>query len=173
MVKAAGVIWIVVGCLILLNLAAGLLINFAVAANVNGDAAASAIGGGICPALFIGLFGAVFLHVGTQSIRGTARDTLGNGIGSIVFALLEFGFAAMLGATAIYLNANQNAQIGPALMVAAFVGMVVSAIVGLMLFAAGVLALAGRGQYKLWRKEHVARLKEEAAERKAARRFRK
>ncbi len=172
-VKIAGIIWITVGCLILVNLVASLLLNFVVAASAGPEAAGKAVGGGICPALVIGLFGAAFLHVGIQSIRGVARDTLGNAIGSLVFALIEFGFAAALGAAAVYMNANQNAQRGPALVVAAFVGMVASAIFGLMLFAAGILALAGRSQYKLWRKEEARRLKQEAADRKTARRFRK
>jgi hypothetical protein len=156
MVKAAGVIWIVFGCIILLNLVALVFIVFLFAANQrNGPAAAGAVGGGLCVAVIGGLFAAAFLYVGAQTARGTARDTVGNSVGSFVFALFNFGGAAV------------NAAGG------GFVQAVVSALGGTLLLAAGVLALAGRSQYKLWRKEQARRLKQEAAERKAARRFRK
>jgi hypothetical protein len=159
-VKAAGVIWIVVGCLILLSVAALVAITFSFAANANtqdtaGRQAAGAVGALVCMSSVVGLFAAAFLFVGVQTVRGTARDTLGNGIGSIVFSLLEFGGAAASG------SVGQFAQSG------------VSALSGMALLAAGVLALAGRSQYKLWRKEEVRRLKQEAADRRAERRFRK
>ena len=154
-VKAAGVIWIVFGCIILLNLVAVVFIVFLFAANQrNGPAAAGAVGGGVCVAAIIGLFAAAFLFVGVQTVRGTARDTVGNSVGSLVFALFQFGGVALNGI------AGQFVQAG------------VSAIGGMLLFAAGVLALVGRSQYKEWRKEQAARRKREAAERKAARRFR-
>jgi hypothetical protein len=162
MVKTAGVIWIVVGCMLLLNLVALLVISFVFAANmngqaanVNGQAAAGVVGGLICVAFIVGLFGAAFLYVGNQTVRGTARDTIGNSIGSIVFALFQFAGAAGNGISGRFVQSG------------------VSAVGGTLLLTAGVLALAGRSQYKLWRKVQVARLKRETADRKAERRFRK
>ena len=85
--------------------------------------------------MFIGLFGAVFLHVGNQSIKGTAAGTVGNGVGSIIFGLLYLAYTAA---------------------VAVLLGRIIEAAVGglgtVLLLTAGVLALAGSGQYKLWRK---------------------
>ena len=43
------------------------------------------------------LVGGAFIYVGVQSVRGTAKDTLGNGIGSIVFAAFQFCGAALSG----------------------------------------------------------------------------
>src|SRR5205809_5006541 len=77
-VRLAGVIWICFGSLILLGAAANLLL---LSGNRAGGDAGQA--GGMAGAVFAALFGAVFLHVGVQSTRGTAKDTLGNGVGSI------------------------------------------------------------------------------------------
>ena len=135
MLTAAGIVWIVFGCLILLTLALTLLVLGAAA----GAQKEAAVGGAVCVGLVMGLFGAVFIHVGYQSIRGTARDTLGNGIGSIVFGLLQFGSGAM--------NAKQQQ------LVASASGF----ICGLGLLAAGILALAARSEYRAWRKALKAR----------------
>jgi hypothetical protein len=96
--------------------------------------AAVAVGVGVCGGLLLGLFGAVFVHVGVQSVRGTARDTLGNGIGSIIFGLLN------LGSGTLQAGAGQVIQAG------------VGFLVGAGLIAAGVLALVGRSDYKAWRR---------------------
>src|SRR5262245_30675645 len=88
-VRIAGVIWVVFGALILLNAALNVVLN------LGAGAAGGPPGGGICPLLVAALFGAAFAHVGLQSLRGTARDTLGNGIGSIVIGLLNAGFGTL------------------------------------------------------------------------------
>ena len=100
LVKAAGIIWIVFGCIMLLNMAATFLLIMVVSANQEGPNAAGragvAAGGGVCVSAVIGLFAAAFLFVGVQSVRGTATGTMGNGIGSIVIGLLNFaGMAAV------------------------------------------------------------------------------
>src|SRR5436305_8370949 len=79
-VRLAGVIWICFGSLILLGAASNLLL---LSGNRGGDAAGQT--GGMVGVVFVAFFGAVFLHVGVQSTRGTAKDTLGNGVSSIIF----------------------------------------------------------------------------------------
>jgi hypothetical protein len=136
MVRAAGIIWIVFGGLILLNLGILLLMMFVLAQK---GAAEAAMVGGVVGAVIVGLFGGVFIHVGVQSVAGTATDTLGNGIGSIIFALLNFAGAV--------------AQAGNGNVIAA----VVSFLCGGGLLAAGILALIGRADYKAWRRARVRR----------------
>lgn len=154
LVTAAGWIWIAFGCIVLLNMVLIVLLSFAAGAGRGGAEGASTIGGGLCIAIVVGLFGAVFLHVGNQSVRGTARDTLGNGVGSMLFGLFYFGGAAAQ--TAI----GQIVQAG------------VAGLGGVLLLTAGLLALIGRGQYKLWRKSQKDQLEREAAARKGRRRGR-
>jgi hypothetical protein len=155
-VTTAGVIWIVYGCLMLLYSAASLILTFAYqAVNAKGQASgAEYAAGGLCGLTVIALFAAAFLFVGVQSVRGTANDTLGNGIGSILFAGLYFGGAAVMIA------------LGQVIPVAA------PLLGGVLLLAAGVLALVGRGPYRQWRYAQRAQQQREAAERKARRRFR-
>lgn len=112
-VTTAAIFWIIYGGLGLL----GNLISL-----VNG-----AVGGGV----FGLLISAVFLSVGISSIRGKAKDTLGNAIGSLVL-----GGLGLLGS--IYLM-----TINPA------VG-VVTILFVLLLVVAGILALIGRQGYRDW-----------------------
>jgi hypothetical protein len=139
------VIWIVFGSLILLNAAINLLLTFGMSAGGGAQAA-----GGVCPVLIGVLFGAVFIHVGVQSVQGTAKDTLGNGIGSIIFALLNGGFGVLLMVGAVAVG-------GTAGLIAALLGGV-SLLGGIGLLAAGVLALVGREEYKAWRRAHKRRV---------------
>ena len=132
-VTMAGIAWIVFGGLILLNLLVFLLLMFGVAAGGQGGDRGAAVAGGVCGGLILGLFGAVFIHVGVQSVRGTAPDTLGNGIGSIIIGALN------IGAGVLHAGAGQVIQAG--------VGM----LAGAGLIAAGVLALVGRSEYSAWR----------------------
>jgi hypothetical protein len=90
-ILGAGIIWIIFGCLILL----GAGINFLMIVGQPRAGGPEAVGGS-CGLAIQALFGAVFLLVGIQSVQGTAKDTLGNGIGSIVFAALQFGGAALI-----------------------------------------------------------------------------
>jgi hypothetical protein len=143
-VYTAGVIWIVFGCLILLNAAVNLLLTLGLAAADGAQAA-----GGTCPVLLGVLFGAVFILVGVQSTRGTAKDTLGNGIGSIIFGLINGGFGALLIAGGI--------AAGSAGLIAVILGGI-SLLGGIGLLVAGVLALAGRGEYKAWQRAQTDRI---------------
>ena len=143
-VFAAGVIWIVFGCLILLNALTNLVLT--AGAGEGGGAAdgAEATGRG-CGIMFVVIIGAVFIHVGVQSTRGTARDTLGNSIGSLVFALLigAVGAFAFIGGLA----AGGN----PRALVALIVG-VLNLLAAGGLLTAGVLAIVGREDYRAWRR---------------------
>jgi hypothetical protein len=145
-VMAAGVIWVVFGCLILVNMA----VNLALTA---GKAQAP---GGVCTGWLAILFGAGFIHVGVQSIRGTARDTLGNGIGSIIFALLNGGIGALLVLAAAALGGAD--ALGPAIIGA------INLLSSIGLLVAGVLALVGREDYKAWRQSEKSRRKALEAE---------
>ncbi|HSQ55139.1 MAG TPA: hypothetical protein VLM40_05285 [Gemmata sp.] len=146
-VKFAGYAWISFGGLVLLNLIVYMALVYgqprAPGATGGGQGAAAGDGhaggqgaaavGGVCGGLVLALFGLVFMHVGLQSIRGTAKDTLGNGIGSIIFGLLN------LASGVIQAQAEHEIQAG------------IGFLVGIGLLAAGVLALVGRGEYKEWR----------------------
>ncbi len=121
-VLAAGIIWIVVGSAILL----GAFVLAVLVSLLPRDEGRTLL-------LMVGLcfspFGVAFIFVGVQTVRGTAADTLGNGIGSIIFSGL-FG----------WLDLTQPIC-WP----------------GLALIVAGVLALVGRSKYKIWRKAWQAK----------------
>jgi hypothetical protein len=84
--------------------------------------------------LFFGLVGVGFVLAGVQAFRGTADDTLVNGIGSI--------------------------YVGVCLFVLVFGGLptvrgLLAALLGFCLLVAGLLAIVGRWQYKRWRHAHT------------------
>jgi hypothetical protein len=142
-VAIAGIAWIIFGGINLLLML--LLFMFSAAAGgqagAAGGQAGAAVAGGACAGLVLGLFGAAFIFVGIQSVQGTARDTLGNGIGSIVFGFINFGSAA--------------AQAAGGQVIPAGIGF----LAGVGLLAAGILALVGRSDYKTWRKAQKAKRK--------------
>jgi hypothetical protein len=129
-VKTAGLIWIIIGLVILANAGMTLVKSF----NAQEKASDAAAFGGPCASIFIGLVALVFISAGRQSMRGTARDTLGNGLGSVIFGLLQLvgGLAAV--AVELWLQA------------------VVALVAGATLTSAGILALANRGTYKAWKR---------------------
>jgi hypothetical protein len=98
----------------------------------------------MCGGLFAALFGGGFIFVGIQTLIGTAKDTLGNGIGSIIFAALIGGLAAVL-LVALVASRAAGAQAGPVWVLVLAVGIYGLAAVGLL--AAGIMALAGREGY--------------------------
>jgi hypothetical protein len=152
-VSIAAITWIVFGCLILISGAINLVMQMTVLAAPGkvanpGVAAAS----GTCGVVIIVLFGAAFLFVGVQSIRGTASDTLGNGIGSIIFGVLNLS----CGGSALVGLSGGMVRGGPAAIVVG-IGAAINVLGGLALLTAGVLALIGRSQYLAW-KRGAARL---------------
>jgi predicted Zn finger-like uncharacterized protein len=136
-VKTAGIIWIVFGGLLLVRAVIGAVATAIVAPNHQQGLAIGIVGG--CGSLLIAIFAAAFTYVGVQSIRGTARDTLGNSIGSIVFGLLN----ALAGVVQLAAEDTLGGAIG--------------VICGAGLLTAAVLALSARGQYKLWRNAQNSR----------------
>lgn len=153
-VKAAGIIWIGYGALGLLSAAVNFVTGAAAAAGGGPEAT-----GRICGVGCIVLFALAFLVVGIQTVRGTAKDVLGNGVGSILFSVLYFGLAAFLlvgGLAAGAANpppgkggapADPNTVRTVALITGGMVGFF-----GLLLLLAGVLALSNRTAYKEWRR---------------------
>jgi len=129
-VTIAGIVWIVFGGIILVNVLVLLLMP-------RWQREAAMIGGASAR-FFRDLFGAAFIYVGVQSVRGTARDTLGNGIGSIVFGLLKLVWGGLQASD------GENIQAG------------IGFLAGAALIAAGVLALIGRSKYKAWRRAEKA-----------------
>jgi Na+/phosphate symporter len=79
----------------------------------------------------------IFAYVGSQTVRGKAKDTLGNGIGSIAFGLLGLTDAIQK-LSALTADGDQARAFG-------------NMLAGLILLVAGVIALIGRSSYKRWR----------------------
>lgn len=147
-VRLAGVVWIGFGVLSLINLA----VSFAVAGGNRGPGATP--GSGACGALI----GVVFLACGYQTVTGTAKDTRGNGIGSIVFGLLQLlvgGAIAVLGVGGANANPGNPANGGPPLAGVMLITGAVVAAMGVAMITAGVLALVGRRAYLDWRRENA------------------
>jgi len=132
-VLAAGIIWIVYGCFLLLGLA---FLSLALLGPSAGrEQHEIPVLFAVCLSLSMALFGVLFVHVGVQSVRGTARDTLGNGIASIILSLV---FLASLR------HAARDESV------------TTSILLGCGLLAAGILALLGRKRYKAWREVRKA-----------------
>jgi hypothetical protein len=147
-VMAAGIFWIALGAVLVLALLVALAGAFFMAQGRQEKG--EVVFGGICTGLFFGLIGAAFIFVGVQSVLGTARDTIGNGIGSIIFGVL-----------------NGGAGLGQILTLQ-YIQSVVSFLCGVGLLAAGVLALVGRNQYKAWRRARRPRRRRRVVRRRPA-----
>jgi hypothetical protein len=84
-----------------------------------------------------------------QSVTGTAKDTLGNGIGSIIFAAILGGLAILLLVVVVGARAV-GAPTTPTWL--GLLGMVVYGLAAAALLVAGILALAGREGYRAYRR---------------------
>src|SRR5262249_8913771 len=127
-VKVAGALWILFGGVLLLYLVFLLLVAFGVVAAPKPRFGLVEV----CFDAVLGLIGTAFLSVGVQSVRGTASDTLGSGIGSVPFGL----FLLAGGVAGFWTN-----PIAAVVYLPSGAGMLV----------AGVLALIGHRGYKAWR----------------------
>ncbi len=136
-VMAAGIFWIVLGAVLVLALLVALAGAFFIAQGRQEKG--EVVFGGLCTGLFIGLIGGAFIFVGVQTILGSARDTLGNGIGSIIFGVLNGGAGLGQVLTREYFHSA------------------VSILCAVGLLTAGVLALVGRNPYKAWRRSRRPR----------------
>jgi hypothetical protein len=108
---------------------------------VEGGREAGLIAGFLAVAALGGaLFGAAFIFEGVRSVRGTAPDTLRNGVASIFLGLLNLPL--------LILSLSRSHGGG-------LVNQVIEAGIGslavVVLLAAGVLALVGRRKYQRWR----------------------
>ena len=144
-VRAAGIIWVVFGALILLSGALQILSQLVLAPP---EARGAAITGSFCSALFVAFVGGVFIHVGVQSLSGTAKDTLGNGIGSIIFAAIIGGLTFVVLAAMVAVRPRGPAE-GP--VWAILIAVILNGLSALALLTAGVLALVGRNGYRAYR----------------------
>ena len=150
----AGIIWVGVGGLVFLSTLVELALLFGAAqpAAANDPRGAGFATGLLCGMVIRGAICAAFVYVGVQTVRGAAKDTLGNAIGSILFGLFQVGGGLVV-------LAAKNV-----------VGAVMGLGAGVVLFAAGIFALVGRSEYKEWRRLRRRRRKrrrirrEEAAE---------
>jgi hypothetical protein len=140
--RAAGIIWVVFGGLILLNFAATVLIVLAFTPRaVEGVV----IGAAMCVGVVAALFAGAFIYVGVQTLTFMARDTLGNSIGSLIFGALVIAAAFNPEGTA--------GRGGPA----GVVGMMINVLCGGGLITAGVLALIDRDKYRMYRRARAPR----------------
>jgi hypothetical protein len=135
-VLIAGVAWILFGGLGLANAVAALALL--------GATPPEQRPGATCAVPLSILFAVAFIVVGFQGIMGTAKDTMGNGVGSILFGLLNLGFGALLLAGSVTIAGAEE--------LAWLIGGGFSVAAGLGLLAAGVLALVGRQDYLAWRR---------------------
>lgn len=143
-VMTAGVIWIGVGVLGIVNVVLSLAMAGANAAAGGGGGGANV--GSPCCGMFIAI---AFLMVGYQTVTGKAKDTLGNSIGSMVLGFIQIFAAigiALLGA-GVFGNQNINGMPPEVLLVT---GIMVG-VIGLTLVTAGILSLMGRRAYREWR----------------------
>jgi hypothetical protein len=131
----------VFGALILLNGAILLLFLLALSGPAPAEARGGVMAGAVCGGLFVALIGGVFIHVGVTTLGGTAKDTLGNGIGSIIFAALIGGGGVV---RLVALGANWVELISG----------LVNMLGGAALLVAGILALVGRDGYRAYRHTH-------------------
>jgi len=127
-VIGAGVIWIVFGSLSVLGAIIELVLFAVRAAGEEGGGISSRTSGVSCGALV----GAAFIHVGIQTIRGTAKDVVGNAVGSFVFGMLYLIGAILC----LFLSLD----------IAKFVG-IICFFLALALFSAGIMALVSRSEY--------------------------
>jgi hypothetical protein len=148
-VKVAGYLWIAFGGLGLAVYGLGVLVSAALGAGGNKP-------GGSCGPVCGMLFCAAFIYVGYQTVSGTAKDTLGNSIGSLVFGLLYAAGAAVMvvtaaGAGPLAQPQGQRPANAEGLVIIAAVSAVVCAAFAAALIGAAAMALTGRSQYREWR----------------------
>src|SRR5262249_3071463 len=103
-VMAAGIIWIAFGVLGITSSILGFVLNAGRAAPGQGPSSGAGGGCGLLVAI-------AFLVVGIQTVKGTAKGSLGNGIGSVVFGLLYGGLALLM----IALASRPGTQLPPGL----------------------------------------------------------
>jgi hypothetical protein len=146
-VRAAGIIWISIGALGLATAVLSLVGNLAMQGG-GGPGGPVPI---LCSFVCFAAIPAVFLMVGVQTVKGTAKGTLGNGIGSIIFGLLALSVPVSVGWIIGRAAAGGGLPGGGGLDTLMLIVFGVYVVLGLALFVAGGLAIAGRDAYTEWR----------------------
>lgn len=142
LVRTAGVLWIAYGSLGLLTTLVGFIMQAGNQAAAGGNPGGNTPTSPCCSIIIT----IAFMYCGIQSLQGTAKDTLGNSIGSLVFGALQFAagvFFILVGLEIIQLAMFVREA---ALAIGAYVVFMSS-----LLLAAGVLGLMGRSAYREWR----------------------
>jgi hypothetical protein len=141
-VTIAGIIWIVDGCVIGLIMLVLLLLLFGFPALFPPESLLT---------FLFSLFIWPFIGVGDQSVRGTARSTVVNGIASILFGIFILGPCILAVRGLGWGNIEASA------------GWLINCGVGLLggpgLISAGILWLVGLNQYRAWRRSHRVRIR--------------
>lgn len=146
-VRLAGVMWIAVGILQLLLTA--LMTLTLLPGNGRGVGGVNSV---VLCVIFAGSgVGAALLFAGYRTVTGRAGGTLGYSVGSLVLGALYFALAVLAAVAAV--RTDRNAQFGG---LAVAMSLVVSVVSGLftLLYVPGLLGLAGRQRYRVWREDY-------------------
>jgi len=141
-VTVAGIAWIVFSHLIVVSILIFLALAFPEGLSWSCY--------GVCLSPVLGLFAAGFIFVGVHSVRGTAPGTVGSGIGSLAFGLLNFGQAVVL-----LLEASSPA--GFRRSASEYIQAGIWSILALAMIVVGILALVAAPEYKIWRQFQIAK----------------
>lgn len=143
-VRAAGVLWVLVGALFVLGSCGGAVASVMIRAKQPGPMQTNPVEG--CTTWVGVLMGVGFFIAGLRVVRGSAPDTLVTSILSILVGVPYLG----LGVMAVVLSGNPPPKAHPSLMVAMLVGGIISVVVGCGLLLPAGLGLAGRSRYREW-----------------------
>jgi uncharacterized integral membrane protein len=138
-VMTAGIVWIIFGILILINF----LLQIVLVSQERELGPGGTVGVGVCLGIFGALLGGGFIFVGVQNVRGTAPGVIGNGVGSIILAVL------------MILGSLVQAARGGHLLVA-----VINIGLAMGLVVAGVLVLVSGAEYTAYRRATKPRRRE-------------
>src|SRR5947209_9773461 len=149
--KIAGIIWIAYGSLGILSNIVSLIMTVA---------QGGPLGANLCGTVVGLLIAGAFLFVGFQTVKGTAKSTLGNGIGSLILGALQLACGGlMLAGGGIIAAGGAGAGAGgpggagvPAGL--GTIAMIMGGLVvlfGITLITAGILALMNKTAYEDWR----------------------
>lgn len=149
-VKIAARIWIAMGILQLLALGLVLMMT------LGGPASAQKMAPSATQILLKVIFGVILIMVGRQTSKGTAKDTQGNGVASIILGLINLGFAFLQ----VRMLAGSSSIPEPVALTL-LAGGAINTLAGIALLGAGLLAIRGRDAYRAWRQASLQPREEE------------
>jgi hypothetical protein len=150
LVRAAAILWILFGTVIPLDVLLGLstfLFDEYSAVVLREHSAEVALGFACLfgPAL---IFGTAFIFVGYQTLKGSAKDSRSNGIGSFAFGLIVLA----CGVSALLSKSDPARPAPEAATALRLIAVAICVLAGMALLTAGVLAIRGSVDYKTWRR---------------------